>query len=69
MLLQGRRVVENTGEIVAAIRERYPSAKVSLFTFGKDVQMTVVQQVRSGGRMSNGMIQDGSDGGDTCACI
>lgn len=43
--LQGRRMIENTEEIVDVLRARYPAAHINLPLFDKSAHMTHQQQV------------------------
>lgn len=45
-LQEGRRRVENSGEIAALLRRRYPAAKVQTVSFDRRPDLTVTEQVR-----------------------
>ncbi|KAI7839288.1 hypothetical protein COHA_006986 [Chlorella ohadii] len=43
---EGRRRVENSGEVAALLRRRYPAAKVQTVSFDRRPDMTVTEQVK-----------------------
>ncbi len=48
---QGRRIIENLDEVAAALRRRYPTARVQIVSFGKHPDLTMAEQVgRWGGK-------------------
>lgn len=46
--LQGRRMIENSREVLAYLAARYPQARVHMFDFGKHPDMTMPEQVGAG---------------------
>lgn len=55
--------MENSGEVAALLRRRYPAAKVQTVSFDRRPDMTVTEQVRFEGRVGKVV------GGGVAACM